>query len=314
MPLPIILDTDIGTDIDDAYALVLAASSPELDLLAVTTVNSDTLLRAQIAKELLRRVGRDDVPVTVGAVDALTPGVDRGWGGHEGADIDLSGIDPDSDFDSRHAPELIAELASRAHRDGNPCTLITIGALTNAALALREFPAETRLVRRIVAMASNFNGYGEENARGEHNVACDPLAFQEVLDSGIPLILAGLNVTRRTSMSRLDVDRLEKIGGPLAGAPAGMHKVWFNYIGKDHSPMHDGLAVAAAFDYSMLTCAPVSGQVLDNAAERGTVGYNPPGAGQVTRTWVALDANIGAFHRMFFERIEQAVRSRNNRP
>src|SRR5438128_1016949 len=73
MPIPILLDTDIGTDIDDIYALILAARSPELDLRAVTTVNNDTELRAKIAKKVLQLLGRDHVPVAVGEGRSLTP-------------------------------------------------------------------------------------------------------------------------------------------------------------------------------------------------------------------------------------------------
>src|SRR5579862_9891614 len=109
MSRPILLDTDIGTDIDDAYALVLAAASPELDLRAVTTVNHDVELRARIAKSLLRRLGRDDIPVAVGEQGSLTPGADRGWMGHEGVGIDLSDVSPERDFDRRNAVDLIAD-------------------------------------------------------------------------------------------------------------------------------------------------------------------------------------------------------------
>src|SRR5262245_23680130 len=67
-PVPIILDTDIGSDVDDAYALVLAARSPQLDLRAVTTVHGKVDVRAAIARKLLDQMGRRDVPVASGAV------------------------------------------------------------------------------------------------------------------------------------------------------------------------------------------------------------------------------------------------------
>ena len=64
--IPIILDTDIGTDVDDALALALAVRSPEIDILAVTTVGVDACLRGRIARKLLRVLGRDEIPVAAG--------------------------------------------------------------------------------------------------------------------------------------------------------------------------------------------------------------------------------------------------------
>src|SRR5206468_7344631 len=85
--IPVALDTDIGTDIDDVYALILAAVSPELDLKAVTTVNNDTNLRARLAKAVLSLLEKNDIPVAAGARESLTPGVSLGWMGHEGQGI-----------------------------------------------------------------------------------------------------------------------------------------------------------------------------------------------------------------------------------
>src|SRR5262249_17841594 len=75
--VPILLDTDIGDDIDDAFALALALASPEIDLRGVTTVSGDAHTRALIACRLLHAVGRDDVPVAPGAPAREPPG----WGG-----------------------------------------------------------------------------------------------------------------------------------------------------------------------------------------------------------------------------------------
>src|SRR5689334_7394399 len=128
LSIPIILDTDIGTDIDDVYALVLAAVSPELELKAVTTVNKGTVLRARLAKAVLRMLGRIEIPVAAGARQSLTSGVAIGWMGHEGQGVDLSDVGTD-DLDPLDGPSLIARTAS----DNIGSVLITIGALTNAA-------------------------------------------------------------------------------------------------------------------------------------------------------------------------------------
>jgi inosine-uridine nucleoside N-ribohydrolase len=153
-------------------------------------------------------------------------------------------------------------------------------------------------------MASTFEGYGEAHAAREHNVACDPLAFEKVLRSGIPLTLVGLNVTRRTAMTAARVAQLEAIGGPLSEALCGMHRVWFREIARDSSPMHDALAVAILFRPELVTTIPVAAEL------RGTDGaviYNPPASGQVTHVEIATDVDVEAYHVLLWERMLEAV-------
>jgi inosine-uridine nucleoside N-ribohydrolase len=309
MPQPVLLDTDIGTDIDDAYALLLAAVSPELDLRGVTTVNNDTTLRAQIARRLLQIMNRSDVPVAVGAREAITPGIDRGWMGHEGRGIELSSAGPSAEYDSRDAAKLIADCARQAHVEGTPLTLFPIGAMTNIALAIRDYPDEMALVGRIIAMASSFEGYGLENARGEHNVACDPDAFRMIIESGLPVILIGLNVTRETAMTKTQVEAMAGIGGPLARDLAGMHTIWFEQIGRDHSAMHDGLAVAIAFRPDLVELIPVEAHMLAGSGEQGAVVYNAPSPGKVTNCQIAVSVDAEAFQSLLQERTLAACRN-----
>src|SRR5258708_4275370 len=102
---PIILDTDIGTDVDDAYALVLAATAPELSLCAVTTVNNDVRVRGLIAGTLLRYLG-NPTPVARGESNRLDGSPPPGWRGHESAGMEL---DPSVEFDTRSASDLIRD-------------------------------------------------------------------------------------------------------------------------------------------------------------------------------------------------------------
>lgn len=307
MPQPVVLDTDIGTDIDDAYALVLAAASPELSLRAVTTVNNDVVTRARIARKLLNLLDRPDVPVALGERNSLSPGVKRGWAGHEGRGIDLSDIDPQRDFDSRDAEALIAHLAEETCAAGQPLTLLTIGAMTNVAAALNRYPQQMARVGRIVAMASAFHGFGEENARSEHNVACDPVAVDRVLHSGLPVTFIGLNVTQQTCLTCDQVERFAALGGPLAEALAGMHRAWFEAIGRDRSAMHDPLAVAVAFRPNLVSLTPVQARVLRDSPNPGAIAYNPADPEQVTSCRIATEVDAEAFHALLMERVTNAI-------
>jgi purine nucleosidase len=154
-------------------------------------------------------------------------------------------------------------------------------------------------------MASNFAGYGEESAKGEHNVACDPVAMEEVLRCGLPLWIIGLNVTCQTSMTRARMEALAAIGGPLAEGVCGMHRVWLDFVRRDSSPMHDGLAVATAFRPDLVELAPATSPGLRPPIERGAVMYESAGPNAPTR--ITADLHADAFHALLFERVTAAV-------
>lgn len=311
-PIPIVLDTDIGTDIDDVYALILAAVSPEFDLRAVTTVNNDVVLRAKIARRVLNLLGRPDIPVVVGAGDSLTPDEHRGWMGHEGLGLTLPDepepLSVSSEFDApADAAACIARCAEIAAATGTPLTVFTIGAMTNLALALRDYPESAHKIGQVIAMASTFEGFGEDLAQPEHNICCDPVAADIVLCSGLPLTLIGLNVTRETTMTAAEVDTLKAIGGPLAEGLVGMHHIWFTAIKRDNSPMHDGLAVALPLDPSLVTLIPVDARVETSGPRRGyTICQQPEGA--TSNCLFANSVDAARFHALLFSRVHEAVK------
>src|SRR5918998_3368492 len=109
---PAILDTDIGTDVDDILALVLLARAPEVRLIGVTTVYGDTLLRARMTRHVLDSMGRSEVPIGIGARETLT-GRPVWWAGHEGQGIpDLDRVQVDA---GNTAIDLLHQ-AAREHR------------------------------------------------------------------------------------------------------------------------------------------------------------------------------------------------------
>src|SRR5262249_27868961 len=168
----IVLDTDIGSDVDDALALGLALASPELDLVAVTTVSGDTTVRARIAARLLALAGRADVPVYAGCSEPLGGGAGFAWFGHEGEGL-LDGAR------GAVAPEHAVDALLRLFREQDGLELVTIGPLTNVAEALERDPALARRVVRLTAMG----GWLREVAIGgnrlppavDYNLCSDPV-------------------------------------------------------------------------------------------------------------------------------------------
>src|SRR5262245_10424073 len=151
MPRRIVLDTDIGTDVDDALALALALASPEIELVAVTTVAGDTTLRARIAARLLALAGRDDIPVYPGCARALSSPGGFAWFGHEGDGI----LDGSRDAVSG---EPAVDALLRLFGSGDEIELVAIGPLTNVAVALEREPAFARRVARLTVMGGWLRG------------------------------------------------------------------------------------------------------------------------------------------------------------
>lgn len=257
MPEKLILDTDIGTDVDDAWALSLCLATKELDLLGVTLVHADLDTRARIALKLLKLIRRLDVPVYKGLSKTLTEGARLYWAGHEGTETDFSDVACLLPKDG--GVDFIIDSA-RKHRES--LTVCSIGPLTNVGEAIRRAPEAMRCVKRIVSMAGTFRGEGAEAASPEHNACVDPLATKYVLESGIPMTLVGLNVTMQVTIRREDVKPLE--GWAYGDYLAAMSYQYFNVARRDVLYMHDPLAVAAIIDPSLVQMRSMRAEVLDD--------------------------------------------------
>src|SRR5512139_3764969 len=133
--IPIILDTDIGTDVDDVLALTLAVRSPEIDILAVTTVGVDVRLRGRIARKLLQVLDCDEIRVAAGC--------DRRLNGQEFRPMPISStrfVENEQGglpLQEQHAVDLIIDILQAAN---TKITLVLIGPVTNAAMALKRCP------------------------------------------------------------------------------------------------------------------------------------------------------------------------------
>jgi inosine-uridine nucleoside N-ribohydrolase len=247
--LPLVIDTDPG--IDDALALMLAVRADRARLLAVSvTYGNTTLDRAARNARLVLARAAAAVPVFPGADRPLTrPLVTaKETHGPEGlGDNDAPSADPVT-------PSATAILeALRAA--GEPVTLVTLGPLTNLALALRADAAflRSRVVRH-VAMAGNIAAAGNSGGLAEFNVWCDPEAAAEVLAAGLGTELVGLDVTRRLVITAAAVERLATAEdaearwlGRLLGFYVRFHR---HHEGLPGAVINDPLAVALALEPS----------------------------------------------------------------
>ena len=262
MPIPIVLDTDIGSDVDDALCLALAIAAPEIELVAVTHVCGDTRLRAQISRRLLDLAGRDDVPVYAGRSQPLD-GHDRFvWLGHEGVGI-LDGAAPAVPDDDA------VEVLCRLFRQHSDLELVAVGPLTNIAAALAADVSLANRITRLTLMGGYLRGVRYGGAAFppafDYNLCSDPEASRRVLSAGIPTSIVPIDVTMQVWIAERDVRALAASPAGLSRALAAAVRRWtpgmINAMvaaGADPSIdnaafLHDPLALACAYNESFCT-------------------------------------------------------------
>ena len=195
----VLIDTDIGDDIDDALALALALHCPEIDLLAVTTVFGDTWSRARLAAHLLHVFGHADVPVAAGIAMPLQLR-------HQPSGVPQAAIlDPDASFPALSTTSGPALIVKTALASPGQLTLLCLGPLTNVATALQLEPQLFMAIRSVVMM-----GGTSGVPFPEWNVRSDTRAAHIVLAAGIPITMIGWNVTTRCQMRTRDVEQLRR--------------------------------------------------------------------------------------------------------
>jgi inosine-uridine nucleoside N-ribohydrolase len=259
MPTPVIIDCDPGHD--DAMALLLAVASPELEVVAVTTVAGNTGIENVTANALrvLDVAQRADIPVAAGAGRALlfparTADEVHGETGLDGPELPP----PSRPAEPVHAVELLA----RKLRE-QPLTLIPTAPLTNIALLLALHPELHERIERIVLMGGAY-GLGNVTPSAEFNIWCDPEAAHRVFTSGIEVTLVGLDVTHRAMLSAARAEALRETGhagAVVADLHAFYRRFHLEVYGHDDTPVHDALAVAHVIDPAILRTAQLSVEI-----------------------------------------------------
>lgn len=259
-PLRLLIDTDPG--VDDAIALLMALRQPNVTVEALTVCAGNVGLEHTVrnARYIVEWCGAD-VPVYAGADRALMREARRADSVHGDDGLGNLGLRPGNPaLSAGHAVDVIVDVISR-----NPgaITLVTLGPLTNIALALIKQPEIARSVRRVVMMGGAANVVGNVTPAAEFNVWADPEAARIVLRAGMPLTMAGIELSRGDSRwTEEEIDQLEAQGSEHARTAAALLRVSLAVArrrpeegGAFGAGVPDGVAMAAALEPDCVTAA-----------------------------------------------------------
>ena len=291
-PLPVLFDTDIGGDIDDAYALVQILRSPELKLLGVTTVSGDAVARARLAAKLLAVAGRPEVPVYAGTSNAPQYIKQTEWA---------------AGFTSPafHGSGGVAFLREQIKAHPGEITIIAVGELTNIAALLESEPGLGAKIKAISLMGGAVvRGYAPgSKPEPEWNIKSNAKAAQVVFSSGVPLLIAPLDSTADLKLTPEGRVKIFSAGTPVTDALAALNSIWRHtntWKGVDPT-LFDNLAVALVATPSI---APVTAMHLEVDAD----GLTRPVAGRPANARVALTCERDAFLQYFTDRLVAAAK------
>ncbi len=259
------VDTDIGDDIDDAFALGLILRSPELKVLGISTAFGDTQTRARLVDRFLAATGEKEIPVSAGV--------------HTETDNVLSQAAYAKQFpDKKHADGVAAMLAAFSSHPGQ-VTLIALGPLFNVGAAIDRDPVAFRKLKRVVMMGGSINrGYDGKNgelhpADAEWNINRDPKDAAKLLLAGVPLFLAPLDSTQ-IHLQPAVRESIFVLGSPLTDQLTLLYHQWMAHSW-DHNvtpTLFDPVAAAYTFRPDLCPMEPMRLEVDEKGFTRKVEG------------------------------------------
>ena len=280
----IIIDTDIGDDVDDAFALALAVRSPELQVLGVTTTFGDTEARAKIVDRFFGEVGRGEIPVLAGKATATkNPMSQRKYG--------------ESRFVKSSHGDAVEFLLAQIRKYPGEITLIAIGPLMNVGAAIDKDAATFRKLKRVVLMGGSVRrGYGDLGYTApvapmpEWNILNDIPSAQKLFSVGVPLFVMPLDSTQ-LKMDEVKRAFLFSQGTAVTDQLAVLYHLW----GQETPTLFDPMTIVFALRPEL---CPVTGMHI-RVDEKG---FTREEAGAVNAQ-VCLDSNGEDFFKFYLKRV-----------
>jgi purine nucleosidase len=284
-PEKVIIDTDIGDDIDDAFAIALALKSPELEILGISTTFGDTEARAKILDRLLGEAGRTDIPVLAGTPTHTTNVMNQkryGEGGH---------------FAKTVHPNAVDFILGQIRRYPGQITLIAIGPLINVGALIDKDPETFLKLKRVVIMGGSIEcGYGElwfcpeRGPDAEWNIINDIPSAKKLFLSGVPLYVMPLDSTQ-LKLDEVKRAFLFRQGTPLTDALTLLYHEW----GQQTPTLFDPVTVAFILDPKICPVEPMHIRVDDKGFTRKESG--------APNAQVCMHSDADAFFRLQIGRL-----------
>jgi inosine-uridine nucleoside N-ribohydrolase len=285
----VIFDTDIGDDLDDAFALALAVSTPKLQVLGVTAAWGDTDLRARLIARLLKQTGHGEIPVEAGPkTDAKSTFTQRRWA-------------EQFPQPTQGWPDAIGFILDTIRRSPGQITLISVSPFSNVGALIDKDPAAFRLLKQVVIMGGSVRrGYGDlgytpsHGPDPEYNILMDIPSAKKLFASGVPLYVMPLDSTQ-LKLDEVKRNILFSQGTPVTDALAQLYAQWTASTQNPTPTLFDAMAVAVTIDPSLCTTQPMRIEVDDRGYTREVEGK--PNA------HVCLQSNSERFFRFYFANI-----------
>ena len=280
----VIIDTDIGDDIDDAFAVALALKSPELQILGITTEFGDTETRAKLVDRMLGEAGRQEIQVAVGIhTDAHTSFGQRPYaeGGH---------------FARASHPAAVDFILDQIRNHPGEITLVTIGPLVNVGAIIDRDPQTFKKLKRVVSMGGSIDrGYGDPNApptpaQPEWNILNDVVAANKLFAAGVPIYLMPLDSTQ-LKLDEVKREYLFRQGTPITDALVILYHQW----GYQTPTLYDPMTIAFIDDPTLCPVQPMN--IVVDAKGMTLRGNGAPNA------QVCLHSDPETFFRFYLGRV-----------
>ena len=268
----VIIDTDPG--IDDTAAILMALASPELEIVAVTTIFGNASVEdcTANARRVLQAAGRSDIPVYMGAGKPLLRPANEGWASHIHGGDGLGGVAGDEEGgqttgqdEGKHAALAILDAVMA---EPGELTILALGRMTNVALAMSLEPRLAGAVREIVVMGGAVTVPGNVSGVATANLHEDPEAAAIVYRSGAPIAQVGLDVCNRVTVSPSQLEAIAGAGSQatrlLSEATGYLREAYIRTgrIGPDDGVRYNDMpAIGYAIDPSLFTARPALVQI-----------------------------------------------------
>lgn len=283
----IVVDTDIGDDIDDVFAVDLALLSPEVQVIGISAAWGDTALRARMLDRLTCELGRTDIPIQTGPANTTTTVFSQKPWASQGI--------------ARPHGDAITFLLDLVRQHPGEITLLALAPLTNIGAAIDRDPETFRKLKRVVMMGGSIHrGYGDlgyttpHGPDAEYNIAMAPAAAQKLFHSGVPIFMMPLDATQ-LKFDETKRALLTTISTPMTDSLQLLTAEWQRSTGQSAPTMFDAVAAAYAIDPATCPATPLHIEVDDKGFTRATPGT--PNAN------VCLEPREDAFFKLLLPRL-----------